>query len=44
MPFHLIINLAAGGELTGAPAEAVWETLAQPKQMLVDYVRVWAGK
>lgn len=40
-PFYLILNLAVGGPSTvftgGAP---LGDTLAQPKQLLVDYVRV----
>lgn len=47
--FHLILNLALGSEATGFTminGQGIAEgqlaaTLQQPKQMLVDYVRVW---
>ncbi|KAL4451764.1 hypothetical protein ABPG75_007426 [Micractinium tetrahymenae] len=47
--FHLILNLALGSEATGftmVDSQGISEaqlaaTLQQPKQMLVDYVRVW---
>ena len=35
-PFHLLLNLAVGGNLPGAPDPA-----ALPGEMLVDYVRVY---
>jgi beta-glucanase (GH16 family) len=41
-PFHIILNLAAGGGFTGSPpAESVAASMAkQRKRMVVDYVRV----
>lgn len=42
--FHLLLNLAVGGDMPGVPAEAVWEALEEPKQMVVDYVRVWGER
>ncbi len=40
-PFHLLLNLAIGGRMTGVFDKAVVAaTLAEPKQLLVDYVRV----
>jgi beta-glucanase (GH16 family) len=39
-PFFLILNLAVGGKWPGAPDE----TTRFPRQMLVDYVRVYARK
>ena len=43
-PFYLILNLALGGSYPGnTPKETLDATLAQPKRMLVDYVRV-SGK
>jgi hypothetical protein len=44
LPFHLLLNLAVGGDMPGVPAEAAWETLEEPKQMVVDYVRVWGER
>lgn len=38
-PFYIILNLAVGGSLVGAPNE---ETVF-PQTMLVDYVRVYEG-
>ena len=35
-PFHLLLNLAVGGNLPGAPASG-----ALPGELLVDYVRVY---
>jgi beta-glucanase (GH16 family) len=35
-PFHLILNLALGGDWAGAPDDS-----ALPQRMEVDYVRVW---
>ncbi len=42
-PFHIILNLAVGGNFVGNPTvDAVSAALAGgPKDMLVDYVRVW---
>lgn len=39
-PFYLILNLAVGGTGTGATAEEVANTLVEPKEMGVDYIRV----
>jgi beta-glucanase (GH16 family) len=41
-PFHIILNLAAGGGFTGSPtAESVSNSMArQRKRMVIDYVRV----
>ncbi|KAL4422126.1 hypothetical protein ABPG77_003411 [Micractinium sp. CCAP 211/92] len=47
--FHLVLNLALGSEATGFTMingqgireDQLAATLAQPKQMLVDWVRVW---
>ena len=39
-PFYLLLNLAAGGTATNASEDQVAETLAEPKEMRVDYVRV----
>jgi len=40
--FHLIVNLAIGGGLTGnVPPEAAAATLAQPRTMHIDYIRVY---
>lgn len=40
--FHLLINMAVGGGLTGnMPPEACAATLTQPKSMQVDWVRVY---
>lgn len=47
--FHLVLNLALGSEATGFTMingqgireEQLAATLEQPKQMLVDWVRVW---
>ncbi|MEO0973746.1 MAG: glycoside hydrolase family 16 protein [Pseudomonadota bacterium] len=36
VPFHLILNLAVGGNFVGDPARGTW-----PQRMLVDYVRVY---
>ncbi|MCY4655671.1 MAG: family 16 glycosylhydrolase, partial [Gammaproteobacteria bacterium] len=35
-PFHLLLNLAVGGNLPGAPDDS-----ALPSQLIVDYVRVY---
>lgn len=41
-PFYIIINLALGGSMTGyVPVKQVQDTLELPKQLLVDYVRVY---
>ncbi|GAB4819360.1 hypothetical protein N2152v2_006406 [Parachlorella kessleri] len=43
-PFYLVLNLALGGSFPGnTPIDTLDATLAQPKRMLVDYVRV-SGK
>lgn len=48
--FHLILNLALGSEATpftqvapgvGVTEEQLKATLATPKALLVDWVRVW---
>ena len=40
-PFYLILNLAVGGPSTAfTNSAALGDTLAQPKQLLVDWVRV----
>jgi beta-glucanase (GH16 family) len=38
-PFFIILNLAVGGTLGGTPDDSVF-----PRQMLVDYVRVYARR
>lgn len=41
-PFHLLLNLAVGGNFPWVPPEAVAATLAKgPSMMLVDWVRVY---
>lgn len=43
-PFYIILNLALGGSYTGfVSKEVLAQTLASPKSMLVDYVRVWGA-
>jgi beta-glucanase (GH16 family) len=41
VPFHMILNLAIGGEWAGAKGI---DDAAMPQQMIVDYVRVWQVK
>jgi beta-glucanase (GH16 family) len=36
-PFHIIVNVAVGGDWPGGPDE----TSVFPQQMLVDYIRVY---
>ena len=50
-PFYILLNLALGGPGSGftmtngvgVSEAALRATLAQPQQMLVDYVRVYGG-
>jgi hypothetical protein len=39
-PFHLILNLAMGGDWAAARG---MDDAALPQRMEVDYVRVWQG-
>ena len=39
-PFHLILNVAVGGNLPGSPDD----TTTFPQSMIVDYVRVYQRK
>ena len=39
-PFYLVVNLAVGGNPTGATKMQIKETLKIPKSLLVDYIRV----
>ena len=42
VPFHLLLNLAVGGNFPWVAPEAVAQTLASgPRCMWVDWVRVW---
>lgn len=41
-PFYLLLNLAVGGDQTGASANQVKKTLSSPKKMEVEYIRVCA--
>jgi beta-glucanase (GH16 family) len=38
VPFHMILNLAIGGDWAGAKGI---DDAAMPQRMVVDYVRVW---
>lgn len=39
-PFHIIVNLAVGGNPTGASNSQVKDTLKTPKSLALDYIRV----
>ena len=40
--FHLLVNMAIGGGLTGnVPPEAAAATLGEPKSFQVDWIRVY---
>ncbi len=41
--FHLIMNLAIGGNFLGNPAQSLIDkTMSEPKKMEIDYVRIYA--
>jgi beta-glucanase (GH16 family) len=41
VPFHLILNLAVGGDWAGAKGI---DDAAMPQRMVIDYVRVWQAE
>ena len=40
--FHLVVNLAVGGNPTGASKSQVKDTLKKPQSLVLDYIRVCA--